>query len=127
MGLIRARTKVGPIGWIVASRLASLQRSKGRFGPTSARGPTAYCIGPLGTPTRSGTFGFQAHPVGISSVLLAERRLTRNDLVLLSTLYDPRLARGPRDEVMDRARTIVAEHVRGVQRSRDPVAALSQR
>lgn len=72
-------------------------------------------------------FGFQAHPIGIDSALLAERRMTRNDLVLLRTLYDARLARGPRDEMMDRAREIIAEHARTAQRTRDPLAALSQR
>ena len=72
-------------------------------------------------------FGFQAHPVGIDSALLAERRLTRNDLVLLRTLYDPRLARGPRSEAMKRAREIIAEHVPTVQHSRDPLTALTQR
>jgi hypothetical protein len=72
-------------------------------------------------------FGFQSHPRGIESALLAERRLTRNDMVLLRTLYDPRLSRGPRDEMMHRARQIIAEHHQTVERSRDPITALSQR
>ncbi len=72
-------------------------------------------------------FGFQAHPVGIDSALLAERRLTRNDLVLLRTLYDPRLTRGPRDATVDRAREIIAEHRHTAHNSDDPLKALSQR
>ena len=70
-------------------------------------------------------FGFQSHPQGIASALLAERRMTRNDMVLLRTLYDPRLTRGPRNETSERARAIIAEHARTVQRARDPLAALS--
>ncbi len=70
-------------------------------------------------------FGFQAHPKGIASALLAERRMTRNDMVLLRTLYDPRLRRGSRDEMMERARAIIADHARTVQYARDPLAALS--
>ena len=69
-------------------------------------------------------FGFQSHPKGIASALLAERRMTRNDMVLLRTLYDPRLRRGSREEMLDRAREIIAEHARTAQRARDPLAAL---
>lgn len=70
-------------------------------------------------------FGFQAHPRGIESALLAERRMTRNDLVLLRTLYDPRLTRGPRDQMTDRVRAIVVEHARTALHARDPIAALA--
>lgn len=70
-------------------------------------------------------FGFQSHPKGIASALLAERRMTRNDMVLLRTLYDPRLRRGRRDEMLERARAIIEEHARTAARSRDPLAALA--
>ena len=73
-------------------------------------------------------FGFQAHPdARFASALRGSPRMTRNDMVLLRTLYDPRLGDGPPDEGVARARSLLAEHASTARAARDPLAALARR
>ena len=75
-------------------------------------------------------FGFGGHPK-VQSVLNqrgAWLTLTRNDLVLLRTLYDERLQPGmSADEVMRLVPIIIAELLRLLEGAADPVEALARR
>ena len=65
-------------------------------------------------------FGFQSHPEPMFfSVLREGRRPTKNDLVLLRTLYDVRLGQGSRAQMMANARGLIEEHARAGRLSAD--------
>jgi hypothetical protein len=70
-------------------------------------------------------FGFQSHPdAGFHSVLRNARRPTKIDLILLRTLYDPRLGRNSRADVMNNARFLLEEHASVARRATDVAGAL---
>jgi hypothetical protein len=71
-------------------------------------------------------FGFQGHPeAGFDSALGRSRAITRNDLVLLRTLYDPRL-RGNGAQFRESARALIEEHAAVARTAKDPAAALAR-
>jgi hypothetical protein len=72
-------------------------------------------------------FGFQGHPgTEFDSALGRSRTITRNDLVLLRTLYDPRL-RSNGAQFRESARVLIEEHAAVARTARDAGAALSRR
>lgn len=73
-------------------------------------------------------FGFQSHPQAFFySALREARHLSKNDLVLLRTLYDPRLGRGGRAQIMANARAVLEEHAATARTATDVRAALARR
>lgn len=106
-------------------------------GPQSARFQRATVVIPNNLPQREieiciwhelmHAFGFQSHPnAGFHSVLRDARRPTRNDLVLLRTLYDERLGRGSRADVMNNARVLLEEHAAVARGAADPLELLKR-
>ena len=78
------------------------------------------------------TLGFPGHPSRTLNSALrngnASRNLTVNDMILIRTLYDPRLRPGMlRGEVLLLAKEIIGEMLGRVRTAADPVAALAQR